>query len=106
MGKEMRPDAFWIHAPLIGRLAMMHRPRAGEWLDDDQYAGRNTAATNSFQRRALDRADAKKGIGCANNRESEHGFEFHLKTDSYRRLQRGPLMDINLARGLHSRRVS
>src|SRR5260221_8734777 len=34
-GKEMRPDVFWIHAPLIGRLAIMPRPRAGEWLDDE-----------------------------------------------------------------------
>src|SRR5258708_33884417 len=34
-GKEVRPDVFWIHAPLIGRLAIMPRPRAGEWLDDE-----------------------------------------------------------------------
>src|SRR5262252_577573 len=30
--KDMRPDVFWIHAPLVGRLAIMPRPRAGEWL--------------------------------------------------------------------------
>src|SRR5260370_37367136 len=34
-GKEMRPDVFWIHAPLMGRLAIMPRPRAGEWLEDE-----------------------------------------------------------------------
>jgi hypothetical protein len=34
-GKEMRTEVFWIHAPLLGRLAIMPRPRAGEWLDDE-----------------------------------------------------------------------
>jgi protein-tyrosine phosphatase len=28
----MRPEVFWIRAPLAGRLAIMPRPRAGEWL--------------------------------------------------------------------------
>ena len=31
----MRPEVFWIRAPLMGRLAIMPRPRAGEWLDDE-----------------------------------------------------------------------
>jgi protein-tyrosine phosphatase len=31
----MRPEVFWIRAPLMGRLAIMPRPRAGDWLDDE-----------------------------------------------------------------------
>jgi hypothetical protein len=31
----MRPDVFWIRAPLMGRLPIMARPRAGEWLEDE-----------------------------------------------------------------------
>jgi protein-tyrosine phosphatase len=34
-GGKMRPEVFWIRAPLMGRLAIMPRPRAGEWLDDE-----------------------------------------------------------------------
>jgi len=32
----MRPEIYWIDAPhLNGRLAIMPRPRAGDWLDDE-----------------------------------------------------------------------
>ena len=31
----MRSDVHWIAAPLVGRLAIMARPRAGEWLGDE-----------------------------------------------------------------------
>ena len=30
-----RSAAFWIPAPAAGRLAIMSRPRAGEWLEDE-----------------------------------------------------------------------
>jgi len=59
MGKEMRPDEFWIHAPLIGRLAMMHRPRAGEWLDDDEYS-RTQCCGNEIVQNARARLSRRK----------------------------------------------
>jgi len=31
----MRPDICWIDLPVAGRLAIMARPRAGDWLDDE-----------------------------------------------------------------------
>jgi protein-tyrosine phosphatase len=31
----MRPSVCWIEAPIAGRLAIMPRPRAGDWLKDE-----------------------------------------------------------------------
>jgi protein-tyrosine phosphatase len=31
----MRPQVHWIDLPITGRLAIMPRPRAGDWLDDE-----------------------------------------------------------------------
>jgi protein-tyrosine phosphatase len=31
----MQPRVFWIDAPKAGRLAIMPRPRAGDWLEDE-----------------------------------------------------------------------
>jgi protein-tyrosine phosphatase len=31
----MRPQVNWIDQPMAGRLAIMARPRAGDWLDDE-----------------------------------------------------------------------
>jgi hypothetical protein len=31
----MFPRVYWIHAPKAGRLAIMPRPRAGDWLEDE-----------------------------------------------------------------------
>jgi protein-tyrosine phosphatase len=32
---KMRPDLHWIEIPAPGRLAIMARPRAGDWLADE-----------------------------------------------------------------------
>lgn len=31
----MRPKIYWIDVPAGARLAIMPRPRAGDWLDDE-----------------------------------------------------------------------
>jgi protein-tyrosine phosphatase len=31
----MRPEVNWLNAPACGRLAIMPRPRAGDWLDEE-----------------------------------------------------------------------
>jgi hypothetical protein len=31
----MNPDLFWIPGPWPGRLAIVTRPRGGDWLDDE-----------------------------------------------------------------------
>jgi hypothetical protein len=31
----MRPQVYWINLPMAGRLGIMARPRAGDWLDDE-----------------------------------------------------------------------
>jgi len=36
----MRPSVFWIPGPWPGRLAIVLRPRGGDWLDDETRAWR------------------------------------------------------------------
>lgn len=31
----MRPNVYWVDLPASGRLAIMPRPRAGDWLDKE-----------------------------------------------------------------------
>lgn len=31
----MRSQVYWIGLPMLGRLAIMPRPRAGDWLDEE-----------------------------------------------------------------------
>lgn len=31
----MRTDIYWIETPTLGRLAIMPRPRGGDWLEDE-----------------------------------------------------------------------
>jgi len=74
-GKEVRPDVFWIHAPLIGRLAIMPRPRAGEWLDDEiigwQMEGIDTVVS------LLELAEISElGLEREAELSREHGIEF------------------------------
>ncbi len=40
----MLPTVYWVETPLPGRLAVMPRPRAGDWLADE-VAGWKTAGT-------------------------------------------------------------
>jgi hypothetical protein len=35
MGNDMRPEVYWIQMPSSSRLAIMPRPSAGDWLDDE-----------------------------------------------------------------------
>jgi hypothetical protein len=45
----MRPQVYWIDLPMAGRLAIMARPRAGDWLDDEisgwRFQGIDTVTT-------------------------------------------------------------
>jgi protein-tyrosine phosphatase len=71
----MRPDVFWIRAPLIGRLAVMPRPRAGEWLDDEiigwQTEGIDTVIS------LLELAEISElGLEREAELSREHGIEF------------------------------
>jgi protein-tyrosine phosphatase len=74
-GREMRPDVFWIHAPLMGRLAIMPRPRAGEWLEDEiigwQMEGIDTVVS------LLELAEISElGLEREAELSREHGIEF------------------------------
>jgi len=37
----MKPDLFWIPGPWSGRLALVMRPRGGDWLEDELSGWRN-----------------------------------------------------------------
>lgn len=39
----MRAEVFWVPGPWRGRLAVVPRPRGGDWLDDDTRAWREAA---------------------------------------------------------------
>jgi protein-tyrosine phosphatase len=74
-GKEMRPDMFWIHAPLMGRLAIMPRPRAGEWLDDEIIGWRTEGIDTVVS--LLELAEISElGLEREAELSREHGIEF------------------------------
>src|SRR5215470_19441079 len=74
-GKEMRPDVFWIHVPLVGRLAIMPRPRAGEWLDD-KIIGWQTEGIDTVVS-LLEHAEISDlGLEREAELSREHGIEF------------------------------
>ncbi len=35
----MKPDLFWVPGPWRGKLAVSPRPRGGDWLEDERWAG-------------------------------------------------------------------
>src|SRR6266849_3847647 len=75
MGEEMRPEVFWIHARLAGRLAIMLRPRAGEWLDDE-ITGWQTEGIDTVV--SLLEPDEISELGLEREAElsREHGIEY------------------------------
>ena len=38
----MNPDFFWVPGPWRGKLAVIGRPRGGDWLDDEVHAWRQS----------------------------------------------------------------
>jgi hypothetical protein len=38
----MRTELYWIERPWRGRLAIMPRPRGGDWLDDEIQSWRRS----------------------------------------------------------------
>jgi protein-tyrosine phosphatase len=66
---------YWIHAPKAGRLAIMPRPRAGDWLEDEiagwKEAGVDTVAS------LLEREEiAELGLGSEAELCRAKGIEF------------------------------
>ena len=71
----MRPDVFWIHAPLVGRLAIMPRPRAGEWLDDEVIGWRTEGVDTVVSLLELSEI-SELGLEREAELSQEHGIEF------------------------------
>lgn len=42
----MKSDLFWINGPWPGRLAIMPRPRSGDWLEDEIQAWSGAAVAS------------------------------------------------------------
>ena len=40
----MRTELFWVQGPWLGRLAIMPRPRGGDWLEDEVRSWRRSGA--------------------------------------------------------------
>jgi hypothetical protein len=71
----MRSKIYWIEAPTIGRLGIMARPRAGDWLEDE-IAGWEAAGINSVV--CLLEPDEANELGLGEEEEfcQRHGIEF------------------------------
>jgi hypothetical protein len=66
---------YWIHAPKAGRLAIMPRPRAGDWLEDE-IAGWKEAGIDTVVS-LLEREEiAELGLGSEAELCSAKGMEF------------------------------
>ena len=44
----MHTELYWIPGPWLGRLAIMPRPRGGDWLEDEIRSWRMPASMSSF----------------------------------------------------------
>ena len=71
----MRSTIYWIDAPAKGRLAIMARPRSGDWLDDE-IAGWESAGINTvvclLERDEID----ELGLGEEETLCRRHGIAF------------------------------
>jgi protein-tyrosine phosphatase len=66
---------YWIHAPKAGRLAIMPRPRAGDWLEDEIACWKETGVDT-----VVSLIEREEVIELGLNREAElcsaNGIEF------------------------------
>jgi protein-tyrosine phosphatase len=71
----MKPDIYWIDGVPCGRLAIMPRPRAGDWLDDE-IAGWRDASIGAVV--SLLEAEEVSELGLARQSElcRQHAIEF------------------------------
>jgi hypothetical protein len=71
----VRATIYWIDAPVPGRLGIMARPRAGDWLDDE-IAGWHAAGTNLVI--SLLEKDEISELGLADEQGlcRRHGLDF------------------------------
>ena len=71
----MRAEFYWIEGPWTGRLAIVPRPRGGEWLADEvrswQQAGLNTLVSLLTPDEVADFELGKEGEWC-----QAHGIQF------------------------------
>src|SRR5262249_13299329 len=71
----MRSEIHWIEAPTPGRLAIMPRPRAGDWLDDE-IAGWRTAGIDTVVSLLEPEEVAELGLQQEATLCHQHGMEF------------------------------
>jgi len=59
----MKADLFWIPGPWRGRLAIVPRPRGGDWLGDEARAGRRAGIWHSLTPEKNAGVHCRQGIG-------------------------------------------
>ena len=71
----MRPQVYWIDLPMAGRLAIMARPRAGDWLDDEISGWRAQGidiVVSLLEQEEVSELELQREPGLCR----EHGMEF------------------------------
>lgn len=71
----MSPNLFWISGPWRGRLAVMTRPRGGDWLEDEA-AGWRLAGLDTVVSLLEEDEAAQLGLGDEGVAARSQGIEF------------------------------
>ena len=72
----MSTQAYWINLPITGRLAIMARPRAGDWLDDQISGWRARGidvVVSLLEKEEISELGLQREAGLCR----EQGMEFH-----------------------------
>lgn len=73
----MKPTLFWIPGPWRGHLAVVARPRGGDWLEDDAKGWRSSGIDTVV---SLLEEDEAEGLGLAEERRLAEGSGLRFLT--------------------------
>ncbi len=71
----MRPDLYWIPGPWRGKLAIVTRPRGGDWLDDEA-AGWRRAGVDAVVSLLESEESAQLDLLDERRAAEDHGVQF------------------------------
>src|SRR5262245_33641974 len=113
----MKAEPFWIPGPWTGKLAILPRPRAGDWLADEVRSWREAGIDIVVSLLTADEVD-EFDLGAERTESDEHGLRFQsfpvadrgvpasksafaeLLTDLGRRLDGGQTVAVHCRQGI------